>query len=416
MNKRIVVALLLSLVLLLCACGSKMGVTGEKKEEPVVSKEKGTMKEFQLPGAASVSLTDAGVLYCRITEPDVDESGDPRYDTTCASVSSEKGSAEFFIYNPENGQNKSIGAVEELSYETMYARTEYGGKIYTLFMRGNLLQDGNPLKLLEISPNGGLKEYTVCENGFPYASMTEMGGKLLIAYHEPGDNGDDKVAEFDPASGRIRELARYGYMKDGTHERIRAVCHDGQLGYLLSVRYTEQGNRMILTSFEPGFVNLRTMDITDLFKEAVRTLNLTEEDAANELIQHVAHFRINRDGILFYQNFSCVTFAANLQENTLLISGSDLLHVSEGNGTAFLYEYMKGGDPESNKANRMFVSEREKLSEREFPTEDSRYYISAASSAPHGERLVILEPWEERKGSGELPTLLYYWKEEVHYD
>ncbi len=416
MNKRIVVALLLSLVLLLCACGSKMGVTGEKKEEPVVSKEKGTMKEFQLPGAASVSLTDAGVLYCRITEPDVDESGDPRYDTTCASVSSEKGIAEYFIYNPETGKNRSIGVVEDFSYETTYARTEYGGKIYTLFMRGDLLQDGNPLKLLEIDPHGGLKEYTVCENGFPYASMTEMDGKLVIAYHEPGEGGNDIIAEFDPENGRIRELARYGYMEDGTHERIRAVCNDGRQGYLLSIRYTDQGDRMILTSYAPGFVDLRTKDITDIFAEAVRTLNLTEEDAANELIQNVAHFRINRDDILFYQNFSCVTFAANLRNDSILLSGTDLLHVSEGSGTTYLYEYMKGGEPESDKTNRMFVPEGEKLREREFPTEDSRYYISAASSAAHGEWLVILEPWDERKGSEELPTLLYYWKEEVHYD
>ncbi|MBO4324726.1 MAG: hypothetical protein J5845_04945 [Lachnospiraceae bacterium] len=416
MNKRIVIAVLLSMAFLLCSCGSERESAATKNETPIESKEKGTMKEFQIPDASAVSLTDAGVLYCRIADPDLDENGDLRNDTMCGPVSVEKGITEYFIYNPRNGKNQSIGVVEDQSYETVYARTEYGGKIYTLFMRGELLQDGNPLKLLEIDPHGGLKEYTVCENGFPYASMTEMEGKLVIAYHEPGEKGADIIAEFNPENGRIRELARYGSMKDGSEERIRAVCYDGRQGYLLSIRYTDQGNRMILTSFAPGFENPRTKDITDIFAEAVRTQNLTEEDAVNELIQHVAHFRINRDGILFYQNSSCVTFAANLQNDTVLLSGTDLLNVSEGNGTAFLYEILKGGEPESDKANRMFVPERENLREREFETEDSRYYISVASSAPHGEWLVVLEPCEERKGSAELPTLLCYWQEEKYYD
>ncbi|MBO4695932.1 MAG: hypothetical protein J5643_01475 [Lachnospiraceae bacterium] len=415
MKNRVLTVILLAAAFVLCACGERE--QRAVREEPAVkAAEKGKMKVFQLPDAASVSLTDSGVLYCRITDPETDENGNLKSDTMCGPISAEKGITEYFIYNPENGKNQSIGVVEDLSYEAMYARTEIGGKIYTLFMRGDTLQDGNPLKLLEIDPHGGLKEYTVCENGFPFASMTEMEGKLVIAYHEPGEKGSDIVAEFDPANGRILELARYGYMEDGTHERIRAVCNDDRQGYLLSIRYTDQGNRMILTSFAPGFENLRTKDITDIFAEAVRTQSLTEEDAANELIQHVAHFRINRDGILFYQNSSCVTFAANLQTDTVLLSGTDLLNVSEGNGTAFLYEILKGGEPESDKANRMFVPERENLREREFETEDSRYYISVASSAPHGEWLVVLEPCEERKGSAELPTLLCYWQEEKYYD
>lgn len=367
-----------------------------------------------IPEGMEFVATDSGILYIKRTELATSiEEEDPANDVLCGvPLEMVQSTTEYHIFRPGKDEDRLIGSIEGLNAETVYARTSLGGKIYTLFMRGDLMADGNPLMLLEIDPKGGLKEFTVSETGYPYAQMTAFDGKIYITCREPGDPTVDYVYEFAPASGKIREVLRGGIGEDDTGESFRQITTDGEKLYLLVLRFTGKDVRMIVRTLDAEFRTEKEQDITGLFRESARIADPDgdEDSIDNQIIQPISSFRITKEGCLFYQNFSIVTMVLNLNTEEILLAGSDLFSVSLGGGEPIVFTAVRLDDSGENYENRVFVSEGTELVQQIVQTVDSRYRLDSMSVSGNGTQILILAAENDDRSETLIP-LLYYWKD-----
>ncbi len=387
------IALMLAAALLLCfaACAGKKEKpedqtapdqqneenAEEALEEVAVMDAEGNRIGSIRPNGA-ITLTDAGIFYSVLSD------------------SAKK--AEFRLFDPETGENASLGRIEDFAYEASYCRLELGGKIYTLVQTGNLFDSApDPLTLLEFDPaNGGMKEYCVEENGFAYSAMAAVNGKLLIIDHDQEDVLHDRLIEFDPASGEMSE--KLSFELDESGDTLRGVCaHEGGF-YLLRVQF-DGGKKMFLDKYDGSFRLIESEDISYLIKSAADSM--TPEEAEDEFNQWVSRFFVTEDGVLYYESFSVLRCLAVLDSGEQLIIANDLFNASSGSGEpVFLWIY--GGSDGNEKDVFELRDKKLAVSEKGFELPNQRYFYTFASASESGNRLIFL-------GSDEtLPPLLYY--------
>ncbi len=323
----------------------------------------------------------------------------------CGAGSMEGADTRFRLYDPATGEDKLLGTVGKMSYEAQYARTELDGRIYTLCMTGDLMDSiPDKLWLCCFDPDGKAASYVLSEDGFPYAAMSAVGGKLLIIVHDGNtDELHDKLFEFDPASGSLEEKLFF-YM-GGRGESLRAVCPYRGGFALLRLCY-EKGavTEAYVDEYSLGYEKLGETNITDMMRSIAGRV-ISSEDTDNELAQIVSRFILTDDGYMYYENFSATRFIADINTGEC-IAADDLLLASLGAGEPVYFmmfgEKMQGaGDP-----NTLYRLRDGALYELPIKCLGDGETISYVSAAPNGSAVIGLQT-----GAGDTESRAYYFKD-----
>lgn len=371
----------------LCACGAKQPADTEAAPTATPDPDSGMAvldKDGNRLGTisrlASPTITDRGIFYTVTPE-------------------SGFGTAEYRLYDPATGEDRLLGVMEEQSYETLYCRTELDGRLYTAALTGDLM-DGKPdtLWLLSIDlVKGGLEKHKVDENGFPYAYVAAVDGKVLILEHDQQDDLFDRIMELDPAAGELTEaicLKLDGGAQNG--DTARAICeNDGKLN-VLRVHFENGVTSLYIDSYDAEHNKTGERDITELASDAITQI-LTPDDVQSELPQMVCGFAVE-DGFVYYANFSATHFLAELETGRQLTDMGELFNASMGCGRRFYYRIMaeEGQDD-------IFELENGELTGKRFAAREG-YYLSLASAAPNGDRIIIMNA----DAAAEKQPVLYY--------
>ena len=252
------------------------------------------------------------------------------------------GKASYYFFNEKNHSNVLLGTLEDQGYEAVYARTELNGLLYTLAISGNPMDKAaDKLLLLAFDPeNAAMEQFTVSENGFPYAAMAAVDGKLLIMNHEMKEDTAkhtaDKLYEFDPASKTIWELLTFSAEK----ESLRGVCAAEDGFYLLRLRFSENSEPVLcLDSYSPEGKKAAELELNETFiTAALRIHGMTgRQDALNEMGMNVSRFAVVGGRYLFYENFGVVRLVLDLEKNEAIFAQDDLWTFSIGNGEPVVY-------------------------------------------------------------------------------
>ena len=344
---------------------------------------KGGKKVAEVTDMRAASITNAGILYAKYMEK-----GDFIRDS------------EYHIMNPDTGEDKLLGVVVDESYETNYNRVELGGKIYTLIRKGELTDEESfPLILLEIDPEKGLTERDVCPDGFPYAMLSRAGDKLLIGNHDLNEAATDSVWLYDPKDESFRQVICY----QEESRPLLQVYHDGKNAYILCLREVNGSSRIIVEQYDESYRKIAETVITDLYLEGVEE-GLTKEDVLNEMIQPVARFFLTEDGHLYYENFSCTSFLADLKNGCINQSG-ECFRAAKGSD-ALYYDLMKGFREGTKVPNRMYRLDRGDLKLSESNEENPLYYYTDISVSENGTVMSVFEYDDPENIQPDLPPRL----------
>lgn len=326
MKKAISLLCVLTLLGLLGACASsrplcKLPVVSEQQNAITVMDRTGK-KLGSLDGRAVCTATDAGIFYSLFELPE-GESAAP---------------AEYRFFDRESGRDVRLGVLEGQGYEAVFARTELGGRLYTLAVRGNPMGSApTPLLLLAFDPAAGeMREYTVSETGFPYAAMAAANGRLLIMNHEMTEPKRDTLYAFDPATADMRALLSFEAEKDAL--RGVAAAKDGFYLLRLDLRNAE-GPEVFLDFYNDAGEKQTETPLTQPLTDAIMTVRGIESraDALNELGMNVSRFAVLDDRLLVYENFALSRVALDLTTGKALLARDDLTGVSLGGGSPAFY-------------------------------------------------------------------------------
>ena len=353
-------------------------------DEPVVSSVwKNGKKVAEVTDMRSAAITDAGILYAKYMEK-----GEFIRDS------------EYHLLNPDTGEDRILGVVADESYETDYNRVELGGKIYTLIRKGELTDEKSyPLILLEIDPQKGLTEREVCPDGFPYAMLSRAGDKLLIGNHDLNEAATDSVWLYDPKDNSFRQVICYREEK----RPLLQVYHDGKNAYILCLREINGSNRIVIEQYDSNYQKTAENDITDLYLEGVEE-GLTPEDILNEMIQPVARFYLTEDGHLYYENFSCTSFLADLRNGCINHSG-ECFRAAKGSDSLY-YDLMKGFREGTTVPNRTYRLSGTGLTATDSNEENPLYYYTGISVSGNGTVMTVLEYDDPENIQPNLPPML----------
>ena len=373
--------------------GKTENVTKEPPEEPPIKKPDETLNEIVDPvvtttvyknGKKCVELTDAdnpmmtdfGIIYTK-------------HQFKGAFTRDE----EYHLLVPDTGEDRILGTVNDLSYETVYDRVEMNGKVYTLIMKGELDDLGTkPLILLEIDPMKGLTERTVCESGFPYAMLAKAADCLLIGNHNMDGSDTDSLWAYRPEDGTSYEVKRY------PDAPLRHIYRDGKRAYALCARMKDGKTHMVIEQYDSTFSLVAEQDVTAIFEKACAEMG-DGEARDMEMRQHVSGFHVTEGGMLYYENFSCTHFLADMNTGKILRSGECFCDVAGKPGELY-YEYMKGFRTEASVPNTIYILSKTELTTSEFKTDNPDYYITDMSVSQNGTRLTRIE-YKDPENRGE---------------
>ena len=335
MTKRLIAAFLI-LVLMVAAVGcgvSNVNNTDNANTTPDPDQPAAEIKktilskegEFigEIDSRANCTAVDGGIFYS------IFELGDGQFTAN----------AEYHFFNKDTKQDVLLGTLEEQGYEALYSRTEYNGTIYTLAIAGNPMSGSPvPLVLLASDPaSGTMKKYTVSKNGFAYASMAVSNGKLLIMNHETSDPRYDKIYEFDPATGKIKEVLKFTESKNS----LRGVCAASDGIFLLRLKVADSGeNELFLDRYDNNYKKMSERSVNEVLLKATMDVQgiLDRQDALNELGMSVSRFSVDEDRYLIYENFGLTRLMIDLYTDEALFVMSDIYSVSQGSGAPFFYK------------------------------------------------------------------------------
>ena len=263
----------------------------------------------------------------------------------------------------DTGTNKDtvIGTIDNPGYEAYYARTYLNGRIYTLVETGDIIDNKpDPLWLLEFDLSAcSTKEYKITDNGFPYVYMAPTGDKIIIVEHDQQDVLYDRVKEFDPATGDIREIMNFELSKDISGDTLRAVCSTNDKVYLLRIHCgNESAVSAYIDEYDLTYSKTAEYNITDIITDSLKD-TCTAADINNEMMQMVSSFKILDDGCFYYENFSSTRCIGNYRNGTLIYGMNDLFNsvkmcdrqyfytmypekISEGIDGNSIYEFSNG--------------------------------------------------------------------------
>ncbi|MBR5005597.1 MAG: hypothetical protein IKY07_00730 [Clostridia bacterium] len=319
---------------------------------------------------ASCSAADAGIFYS-VFELE-------NYHTT--------GNAEYRFFRAETCEDILLGTLEGQGYEAVYSRTELNGRIYTLAVKGTPGGESVPLLLLAFDPAlKMMKTFTVSENGFPYADMAAVNGKLLIMNHETNGMKYDKLYEFDPASETVGEVLSFTAATDS----LRGVCSAENGFYLLRLKVGAGGNEMFVDLYDNAFNKTAERSVNEALVNAIMTIPgmLGRQDALNEIGMNISHFSVTGGKYMFYENFGLSRVIVDLETGETLLAKEDLYSVSTGSGSPLVYRM--DFDSEGVNAPEITGLESGKLVNFEFKPVDSHKLVRSVSRSNGGTWVVV---------------------------
>ncbi len=271
----------------------------------------------QIAVGSGRTAVDGGVFYSRFEPKD--------YAATAT--------AEYHYFNRADGRDILLGTLENQGYETVYARLELGGRIYTLALVGDPFDSAaDTLWLLAFDPAGAaMRRYEVSRQGNPYAVMTAADGKILIVNHEMASVQYDMLYEFDPAAESVKDVLRLA-------GSVRGICPAENGFYLLRLQ-TDPEAALFLDLYDTRRDIVKEQPLDALLLPAVRTVRgiLSEADAENELRMLVSGFAVRDGRYLFYENFGLARLAVDLNTGEVLLAEDDLWCLSKGSGEPLFY-------------------------------------------------------------------------------
>ena len=298
--------------------------------------------------------------------------------------------------------------LEDQGYEAAYTRTELDGVIYTLATVGNAFDDKpDTLYLLAFDPAAEtMTKYAVSADGFPYAAMAVSGGKLLIMNHEMNAAKADKVYEFDPASGTVREILS---IPDDGKSSLRSVAGAEDGFYLLRLGLSGgMPEEMFLDRYDSAYQLTDSVSLNGLIIPAMKNLPGMEgeADVLTEFGLAAGGFAVQDGHWLFYENFGRIRVIIDLETGEALFADQDLWSMAHGGGEPAVYEiaFEPYGAGEGPKILTVKDGKTEMLS---FQPDDSRFFLQNASCSADGTWLIRMAD-SAPAGMGE--EILYLWK------
>lgn len=301
----------------------------------------------------------------------------------------------FYLCNDEyrltkvnkDGKQEDIilGSAKDYSYETFYARTCIGDKLYTLAIKGDLYdQKEDQLYLLEFDLKEGKKnEYLISDNGFPYASLTSFNENVVLFFHDQKDSLTDRIIEFDTATKEIREVTTYRLDNGLVGESVRSLYADRDNLYVLKAIYKGTTDiSMAVDVLDSGYKKTKEYDITVPMLKAVN--DCTNMEDLNELIQAVSSFNIIDGRYLYYENFSVSRAFIDLKDSSVLYGIPEPFTSSSGNGPKVFYSVFCSASKDTIDPRAIYIFEKGEL--KKIPTAilDDGQQLSSVSASPDG--------------------------------
>ena len=310
---------------------------------------------------------------------------------------------EYHIVRTEKNNNEDVtlAAFDDISYETEYARTILGGKLYTLAISGDLMGN-NPFTqwLLEFDlKNGKTERYKISDNGFPYSSLTAIGNKIILFFHDQKDVLNDRIIEFDPASGKTTDIITYYLDNDLKGDTVRSIYSDNDNLYILRIKFNSSSDiSMYVDVFDKEYKKIREFDITDIAKEGAAQCMSTEapEEIANEFSQHISGFRILDGRYLYYQNFSVSRFILDLEKGSLLYAIPEPFMSTPGDGELMFYTIMSIEELKTIDPYAVYRFDKGTLKKDPTITVNDGQIIVSASSSSDGKYMVTVADQDQK--------------------
>ena len=272
---------------------------------------------------ASATAADAGVFYS----------------LWAPAESAWTGPAEYRFFRISDGKDIRLGTLEDQGYEAVYTRTELDGKVYTLALVGNPYDEkADTLCLLAADPAAEtLTKTEISKDGFPYAAMAAVNGKLLIMNHEVNKKKSDKIYEYDPASGAVREVLSF---PDDGKSSLRSVCAAEDGFYLLRLTLKNgAADALVLDRYDSAYNKVSEQPLQEIFTKAALSIRglLSEGDVRNEAGMMVSAFAVEDGRYLFYENFGVTRLVLDLKTGEALFAQDDVYVHSLGGGKMLFY-------------------------------------------------------------------------------
>ena len=351
------------------------GTAAEQPEKLVEVTDKDGKRLGAIDANSSCTAVDGGIFYSVLEIAE--------YAPT--------GTAYYHFFRAADGKDILFGSLENWGYEAAYARTELGGVIYTLALEGNAFDsDPDTLWLLACDPAAGtMTKHTVSRDGFAYSAMAAANGKLLIMNHELNAAKSDKIYEFDPASGTVREVLSF---PDDGKASLRSVAAAEDGFYLLRLGLSGgMPKELFLDRYDSAYKLTDSLSLNSLIMPAAKELPgfEGEADVLNEFGMSVGGFAVQDGKYFFYENFGRIRVTVDLQTGEVLFANEDLWSMAHGAGEPSFYEiafeaYGAGEGP------KIITVKDGKAEALPFRPADGSFFLQSASRAADGTWLMCL--------------------------
>ena len=225
--------------------------------------------------------------------------------------------------------------------------------------------------------------------------MTASDSKLYIMNHEQSARKEDKIYEYDPESGKVKEILTYQNDKDSL--RGVAAAEDGF--YVLNLRIRDEGNELWLERYDLSYKKVSERQVDDVMaKAASENGTLTRDDLRNEFGMMVSNFAVINGRYLFYENFGTVRLAVDLETEEVLFSGTDLLSMSIGSGEKLFYQLSFIDDAETEP--EIYIFRDGAFVKMTFEPKDERVHLQSISTSPGGTWAVTMSNSDPRDADG----------------
>ena len=349
----------------------------------IITDENGAKLGF-IDDRAGFTAVDGGIFYSVVSMKENSYTGD----------------AEYRFFSLKDRTDFYLGKLENQGYEAGFARTELDGKIYALAVKGNPAgDDAVPLLLLDFDPaNKTMKTHTVSEYGFPYASMTASGGKLLIMNHEMTKEKEDKIYEFDPGTGTVKEVLSF----ESSADSLRGVCAADGGFYLLRLKLNNGGeNEMYVDRYDANYGKISGQPVTDILAAAITNVRgiSGRGDALNEIGMNVSRFFVADGRYMIYENFGLSRVVVDLQTGETILAKDDNYAVSTGSGAPLIYKVDYDADNVSEP--EIYGIENGKPKQVPFTPDGALKLIQLVTVSENGTRAILTsDVYPVQKGTG----------------
>lgn len=333
--------------------------------------DKDGIKLGEIDGRARCTAVDDGIFYS------IFQLGEEEHTTT----------AQYRLFRKADNSDILLGNLKEQGYEAQFCRTEFDGHIYTLAIQGYPIDhEPDDLLLLVFDPKAGtMKKQVISHDGFPYASMAILNGKLLIMNQELSNDKHGTIYEYDPATENVRSVINV----PDDQGSLRAISVSGEKVYLFRWKGGDGVEPTIyLDQYDVNFQKKNEKVINDVLVKAISDVHgiMNRADAINELGYYITHFSITDDRYLHYENFAITRVIVDLQTEETIFAKDDLYNGSNGGGVTLICRYDE--DIASTESSEIFRFEKGKIEPVDFHLQDHHKMVRSVSSAPNGTWLV----------------------------